>query len=237
MSLQEKFDSIRQRLSPIQLPELCLNISDIHAAAGAPKDPLVASGAEPLLIGVLKEYLAKGYWLLKNGDWWDTWRGESLTKIYPAHTQLKAIVDEYKEAGRLYEVLGNHERDLCSYPEAIIFEGFGKKIFMFHGYFGDFPNDEAWQMGRDVVRMVDQLGLDPGVSPPTSPHPSNAERHLAVRKNVQELADNNPGWEFLWGHTHYFSNEGNNHNSGSSLIGFVQGYTIEGGNFIPFERK
>jgi hypothetical protein len=235
--LQEKFNSIRQTLSPVQLPRLCLNISDIHAAAGGPKDPLVDSGVEPILTDVLEKYFANGYWLLKNGDWWDTWRGESLTKIFPAHRELVTVVDQYKNNGRLHEVLGNHERDLCTYPEAIIFEGYGKKIFMFHGYFGDWPNDEGWQIGRDVVKIVNELGIDPAMVPPTSPHPSNIERHLAVRKDVQELADNNPEWDFLWGHTHYFSNEGNNHNSGSSLIGFVQGYTIEEGNFIPFERK
>jgi hypothetical protein len=235
--LQEKFDSLRQTLPPVQLPRLCLNISDIHAAAGGSKDPLVASGTEPLIVDLLKEYLAKGYWLLKNGDWWDTWRGESLTKIFPAHQELVAMVDKFKRDKRLYEVLGNHERDLCSYPEAIIFEGFGKKIFMFHGYFGDWPNDDGWQVGRDVVRALNALGIDPATSPPTSPHPSNVERHIAVRKNVQELANNNPGWDFLWGHTHYFSNEGNNHNSGSSLIGFVQGYTIEEGNIIRLEKR
>lgn len=233
--VQEKFDNLKQTLRRVQLPRLCLNISDIHAAAGGPRDPLVASGTEPLIVDLLKEYLAKGYWLLKNGDWWDTWRGESLTKIFPAHHGLVAVVDKYKEGSRLYEVLGNHERDLLSYPEAIIFEGYGKKIFMFHGYFGDWPNDEGWRIGRDVVRMANKLGIDPGTSPPTSPHPSNVERHLAVRRAVQDLVDHNPEWDFLWGHTHYFYNEGNNHNSGSSLGGAVTGYLIEEGDIIPLE--
>jgi len=112
MLLQEKFDSIRQTISPVQLPKLCLNISDVHAAAGKLKDPLVDCGVEPKLINVLKEYFDKEYWLLKNGDWWDTWRGGSLTNIFPAHHELVSVVDQYKSNGRLYEILGNHERDL-----------------------------------------------------------------------------------------------------------------------------
>jgi hypothetical protein len=232
-TLQEKFDSYTKNLTPTSLPEHCLAISDLHAAKGGVGDPLIASKLEGDIVEILKKFRSKGYTLLKGGDWWDTWRGFDLRNIFPAHVPLVEQVDHFRNDGKLYEILGNHERDLCSYPEAIIFEGFGKKIFYFHGYFGDWPNDDGWQVGREVVRMVNILGVDPTTVPPTSPHPSNIDRHLAVRKEVQSLADANPSWDFLWGHTHYFDNTGNNHNSGSSLIGAIQGYLIEEGNFIP----
>lgn len=229
MNLQDRFDYFVKTLTPIPLPPRCINISDVHASARGSEDPLVASGVEPVIIDTLKEYLSKGYCLLKNGDWWDTWRGKSLVDIFSAHQELVEIVDDYKDVGDLFEILGNHERDLCSYPTAIIFEGYGKKIFMDHGYLEDWPNDEGWKIGRFVIKAADELGIDPQ----TSPHPSNIERHLAVRKMRQELADNNPKWIFIYGHTHYQERVGENlYNSGSSVNGRVEGIEIIEGEVI-----
>ena len=233
MTLQERFDSFVSNLPPIQLPEKCLVISDVHASDGGNGDPLIGSGVEKLLIQVLREFRIKDYFLLMNGDWWDTWRAESLTKIFPAHPALVSIIDEYKSHALIYQTLGNHERDLCSYPEVIIFEGFGKKIFMDHGWIGDTINDEFWRIARQSVHMANELGIDPE----TSPHPENVDRHLAVQEMRHKLADDNLNWDYLWGHTHYFEDIRNNHNSGTPLNGFVQGYLIEEGNFIPLERR
>jgi hypothetical protein len=233
MTLQEKFDYYVKTSKPIQLPEKCISISDVHAASGGSNDPLVDSGANSVIIDVLKEYFSKGYTLLKNGDWWDVWRGYDLVKVFKAHNDLVGMADAYKHANRIYETLGNHERDLCSYQEAIIFQGFGKNIFMYHGYFGDWPNDEGWEVGKWAVRVADELGIDPY----TSPWRSNPKRHEEVRKMVYELSNQHLAWDFLWGHTHHFSNEGNSHNSGCPLNpDGLRGYLIEEGNFIPIKR-
>jgi predicted phosphodiesterase len=239
MSLQERFNYFKKILVPISLPSGCFILSDLHAAAGDHHDPLNGSRTEPIIIELFKEYFGKGYALLKGGDWWDTWRGKDLRKILDTHPNLMEWVQDYKKAARLYEILGNHERDLCSYPEVLIFEGFGKKIFFDHGYFEDWPNDEGWEIGRFAVRAADELGIHPA----TSPHPVNKNRHLAVIQMRDELAKNNPDWTFIYGHTHNFRHNiidsgcpVNSFNTGSPITGTVTGYLIEEGNIIPFQR-
>jgi hypothetical protein len=232
MKLEEKFDYYVKTLTSIPLPPHCISISDLHAAAGNDKDPLAVSGNEALVIELLNHYYAEGYTLLKNGDWWDVWRGRSLDKIFGAHKDLVAIVEKYREDGCLYETLGNHERNICAFPEAYIFHSHkGRKLFMWHGYFGDWPNDAGWMIGRVVVRAAEDLGIDPL----TSPHPSNPDRHEAVKKTVKEFTDSQQEtWDFLWGHTHFFSNGGNSYNSGSPTIANADfGFVIESGVFSP----
>jgi len=248
MSLQERFNHFVQTLKPISLPPKCLVLSDLHAAGGDDHDPLRASGTEAAILDLLRQYFDKEYALLKNGDWWDTWRGETLTRIYSNHQALRNIVSEFASINRLYETLGNHERNLFNYPEALIFSGFGKKIFLDHGYFEDWPNDSGWEVGRFAVRAADKLGLDPETGkpyiPPTSPHPSNPDRHSEVRTMRAQLAKDNPDYQILYGHTHYaecsVECEGfgkidipNYWNSGSPVTGTVTYYTIEEGNFTP----
>jgi hypothetical protein len=185
------------------------------------------------VVDLLEDFFAQGYWLLKNGDWWDVWRGGDLESVWAVHPELVAIYRKYRDAGRVYETEGNHEKNLVSYPVAVLLEGFGKKVFMDHGWLWDKWNCRDWKVGRAAVRTADELGI---VSE-TSPHPANADRHAAVRKMRRELAEANPGYDFLWGHTHFWCDEGNDHNSGSSLVGVAQGFGIEEGNFIKLERS
>ncbi|HYA92773.1 MAG TPA: hypothetical protein VEK32_14890 [Thermodesulfobacteriota bacterium] len=236
--LAEKFNDYIHYLKPIPLPAKCIVMSDAHAGNGDMHDPLRGSGFENLILDILREYHGKGYTLLKNGDWWDVWRGHDVALISAAHFHLWEIARAYGCMGRLYETLGNHERDCFNYPEALIFEGFGKKIFMWHGAIGDWPNDEGWRVGRFAIRSADQLtGMGIKVDPQTSPHPTNPERHEAVRSMAHNLVVQYPDWDFLWGHTHYFDNDGNNHNSGAPIsISEYRGYLIEEGNIIPIRR-
>lgn len=234
MSLQQKFEYLIKTLPHLPLPEKCLNISDLHAAAGDDHDPLKASGNELLLIDTLRDHRDKGYALL-GSEFCDVWRGFDVIAIEKAHPDLISAICSYTE---LYRVLGNHEKDGLDLPEfdlpvAYVFEGFGKKIFLDHGWLYDWPNCEGWKIGRFAVRAADKLGIDPE----TSPHPANPDRHLAVKQMRQELADANPGWDFLYGHTHAFKNVVNNHNSGAGYESPLEGFLIEEGNIIPFERR
>lgn len=232
MSLQEKFEYLIKTLPHLPLPLKCLNLSDFHAAAGDDHDPLKASGHEPLLIDTLRDHRDKGYALF-GSEFFDVWRGFDLVNMYAAHSDLIRAIDAYGEVGELYWVDSNHSKDLLTLPIACIFEGYGKKIFLDHGHLYDWPNCEGWKIGRFAVRAADKLGIDPE----TSPHPSNPNRHLAVKQMRQELADANPEWDFHYGHTHAFKDAGNNHNSGAGYESPLKGFLIEEGNIIPFERR
>lgn len=227
MTLQERINSFISTMKPIPLPPKCLVISDLHAGAGDNHDLLKGSGLEPAVLALLNYHLDKKYSLLVS-EAYDIWRGFTLEAITKAHLGLYQALHSYEENGLLYWALGNHERDLLLRPEAFIFEGFDRKVFFDHGYFEDWPNDNGWKIGRACVRMADELGLDPE----TSPHPNNPERHKAVREMRQALADANPGWDFFWGHTHYFENIKNNHNDGSPISGKLTYYLIEEGEII-----
>ncbi len=234
MGLQERFNGFRRKLELIKLPARCIIISDVHASSGDDGDPLKGSGMERELISVLEDYFKRGYSLIKLGDWWDVWRAGSLTNIARAHRKLMTIIDlKYRDSNRLYETLGNHERDSCSYPEALIFRGYGKKIFVDHGYFEDWPNEAGWKMARQLVMLANKTGVDPE----SSPHPENEDRHMAIQEMRHRLARDNPTWDFFWGHTHFFEDEKNNHNSGSILNGRMEGYLIDEGEVMPLERR
>jgi predicted phosphodiesterase len=229
MRLQEHFDFFCKILKPIPLPAKCLVISDLHAGAGDDHDPLKGSGMEKAVLDLLQ--FSVGYTLLTS-EVYDLWRGFTYSACAKAHLHLDQLICAYEEAGRLYRALGNHERDVLDLPEAIIFEGFGKKIFFDHGYFEDPPNDALWKIGRWCVRAADELGIDPE----TSPHPSSPDRHEAVVLMRDELARNNPNWTFFYGHTHDYRHNKidnecpiNSFNSGSPITGKLTYYTLEEG--------
>lgn len=226
MSLQDLCEKFAHDLRHLPLPYRVLVMSDLHAGAGDEHDPLKACGKESLVIDVLREYHAKDYALFVS-EVWDTWRGFSLEAIYKAHSDLANILNCYVK----YHCRGNHERDLLYRPEVFIFEGFGKRIFFDHGYLFDWPNCRGWHVGRLAVRAAMGIGVDPE----TSPHPSNPDRHLVVKTRRQELADNNPDWTFIQGHTHNFESVRNHHDSGSPITGHVTGFLIEEGEIIGKE--
>lgn len=226
MSLQEKFNYFVNASPHLPLPAHCLNLSDFHAGCGNEHDPLKASGNEALVVDTLRDYRSKGYALF-GSEFFDLWRGLDIVNIYKAHPDLVSAIKGYE---RLYLTLGNHEKDLFSFKVAYVFEGFNRKIFLDHGWLYDWPNCEGWKIGRAAIRAADILGVDPE----TSPHPSNQDRHLKVRQMRKKLADDNPEWNFFWGHTHFWENVSNNHNSGCGYESPLKGFLIEEGNIIPF---
>ena len=238
MRLQKRIDGYLNTLTPTPWPSKCIAISDVHASDGSEHDVLVASNSEKVLLAKLDTYLSKGYALLKGGDWWDVWRGATVGNIQNAHPELTYLVEAFRKADLLYEILGNHERPDFAFPEAYVFNGFDKTLFFDHGFFEDFPNDHCWWIGRGVITIENWLHKDPQDAPLTSPRPENAFRHDLVVRLRQEVADANPNIDFLWGHTHYFYNIKNNHNSGSPTNGVqsngsIEGFLIEEGVFTP----
>jgi hypothetical protein len=204
MTLQDCIFDYLKGEKIIPLPRLAFHFTDLHGADGGIDkhvDPLKASGKEAAVVSMLDHFLGLGYaWLAS--EIWDAWRGYLLEAICAAHPELKRLVSEYVKAGRLYWTQGNHEMDLLIRPEVQMFEGFGRTVVHYHGAIKDAVNWDEWWAGRLIVRMADRLGIDPE----SSPHPSNIDRHAAVRGMIQELADNNPGWDVFVGHTHWPEN-------------------------------
>lgn len=195
--LQGLFDNYL-KTAHLPLPSKCLIISDLHASDGL-HDPLKGSGMEEAVVDLINSH--EPYALLTS-EVWDIWRGYSLEACQKAHPALTAALARKEAQGLLYWVDSNHSRDLLTLPQVYVFEGYGKKVFLDHGHAFDWPNCRGWKVGRLTVRTADKLGIDPE----TSPHPSNPDRHGLVRSMRQKLADDNPEWDFFWGHTHYFDN-------------------------------
>jgi hypothetical protein len=265
MYLQSKFEYFVKTLPHLPLPDKCLAVSDFHAGDGGigkHVDPLKSSGLESSVLDLLDARFILGYSLFIH-EIWDLWRGFTLDAVKKAHPDLWNMIEAYKKEGLLYWVDSNHSRDILTLPMAYIFEGFGKKVYLDHGHFLDWPNCRGWKVGRLCVRTADTLGIDPE----TSPHVTSTDRHAYVRKLRQVLADNNPEWDFFWGHTHYFDNPvrsqvitkgdrrrklfcvnpdefdeatmdkvgelQNNHNDGSPITGKLTYFLIEEGVITP----
>ena len=201
VGLQNSFDFNVKTLPHLQLPSKVLIISDLHAGDGGlgkHVDPFKNSGMEKETLDLLDLY-QDYFWILH--EVWDIWRGRTKEACVWAHPGLSARIDGQLK-GMCYELDSNHVRDELVLPRAVIFEGYGKKFYFDHGDMWDWPNCRGWKVGRMCVRAADELGIDPE----TSPHVTSADRHAKVRGLRQELADNNPGWQFFSGHTHYFEN-------------------------------
>ena len=66
----------------------------------------------------------------------------------------------------------------------------------------------------------------------TLPHLPLPEKCLVI----SDLhADANPEWDFFWGHTHWWLNVKNNHNSGCGYVTPITGFLIQEGNIIPLK--
>ncbi len=220
-NLNQWFEHQINLLPHIQLFPKVLVISDLHASDGI-YDPLKVSGMERAVIDLLRSH-SDYEWLISEAL--DGWRGYSLEAIRYAHFELTTLLDLHREGGMLYEAMSNHNMGLITHPVAWIFEGYGKKVFFDHGHVWDWPNCRGWKLGRDVVRLADRLGITPA----TSPHPMNPDRHTAVVKARQSLCDDHLDWDFFSGHTHEFLNERNNHNSGSPITGKLTYFEINEG--------
>lgn len=199
VSLQDHIYSYMKNIKPLPLPRLAFHFTDLHGSIGDEHDPLTGSKKEPGVLDMLGHFLDLGYtWMAS--EIWDMWRAfDDLMKAYEAHPELIKLVMAFQKAGLLQWTEGNHERPLLILPKVQLFEGYGKKVIHYHGALGDGPNDEYWWAGRAIVRLADKLGIDPE----SSPHPANADRHAAVRQMVQDFCDANPGYDVLWGHSHW----------------------------------
>ena len=224
--LQQWFESQVRTLPHLPCPPKILVINDLHAGDGGIGkhiDPLKASGMEPAILDLLdihQDYV----WVCH--EVWDIWRGYTEKACQDAHDNLYSIMINKSADMEFLWLDSNHSKDELILPPAFIMEGYNKKFFFFHGHDpGDWPNsNEGWKIGRWVVRAADELGKDPM----SSPHPSSSDRHVAVREMWKKLADDNPEWTFVCGHS-YFQEYNGYWNSGSPLNGKLEYITIEEG--------
>jgi hypothetical protein len=242
--LQAWFDLMVKTLPHLPMPDTVLVASDFHAGDGGLTeeikvagrviktivhiDPLKNSGMEPAILDLLDSH-QDFTWVLH--EVWDIWRGYTWPAVTAAHPELSARMVWQASRGShniFYQLDSNHGKDALTLPPAVIFEGYGKKFFFFHGHQFDWPNDQGWKIGREAVRMADELGLDPM----TSPHVTSADRHAAVREMWLNLADANKDWEIFTGHSHFFEQRGY-YNSGSPITGRLTYYEIINGEIIP----
>jgi hypothetical protein len=226
-NLQEWFDHQIATLPHLPMPNKVLRLTDLHAGDGGIGkhiDPLKCSGMESAILDLLDSH--QDYtWVLD--EVWDVWRSYFLKACENAHQKLCGRIEKQRQrihraVPMCYELISNHVMDELSFLlPAAIFEGFNKKFFFYHGHIGDWPNDEGWKIGRAMVRMADELGIDPH----SSPHASSIDRHATVRSLMLDLAYNNTDWEIFTGHTHFYEERGY-YNSGSPITGKLTYFEI-----------
>ncbi len=114
-------------------------VSDFHIGNGSRRDDLVHN--EGLLADLLeRRYLKDGWTLVLNGDIEELQRFK-FADIRARWGGLFGLFDRFKEAGRFYKIIGNHDEELRSldpypYPvlDALRLETSCIPLFVYHGH-------------------------------------------------------------------------------------------------------
>jgi UDP-2,3-diacylglucosamine pyrophosphatase LpxH len=113
--------------------------SDLHLGNGGPTDDF-ADNARLFEQVVRDHYLSEGYTLILNGDIEELQRFR-LKDILSKWSRVYALFDAFKQDGRLYRLVGNHDMALLDRSDhgfevhhALRFAYRGQTIFVFHGH-------------------------------------------------------------------------------------------------------
>lgn len=153
MSTKSRLDALYKTCERIRLPEdaKILFIADLHEMDGSPADDYAKN--EPIFVVGVSPYYPSGHIIVILGDRKDLWEQKDEKKIDAAHHLTEALLKQFKDAGRLIEVLGNHNNSQ-NLPEAVVLQIGDLEIFCTHGHAGDTWNDSLWWVGQNVVRYL-----------------------------------------------------------------------------------
>ena len=226
MSIKKRLDILYKSCVHVTLDpkEKIVFLSDTHMSDGGPADDF--SKHEHLFCNMLRSYLPLGTIIVLLGDIFDLWECTDYEKILVAHPNAIGLLEQFRQAGRLIQVKGNHDWEI-DYPEALILEVGDQKIFIAHGHQGDIWNDQWRWIGQNIVRYLwvplQWLGLH-------DPTEAKAKRHEAQGIGLKKWADDNKVI-LVGGHTHRVANNKWYHNSGSFVGSGGQGLEYFNGQF------
>ncbi len=234
MSIKKRLDALYASCIHVTLDpkERLVFISDTHMSDGGPADDF--SKNDHSFYQTLRSYLPLGTTIVLLGDIWDLWECKDQEKIIRAHSQSIGLLEQFRKAGRLIQIKGNHDHDL-DYPEALILEMGDLKIFVAHGHQGDIWNDEWRWVGQNIVRYLwvplQWLGLHDPTEAKTRGHEL---QEIGLKKWAKEKYHRAHGHIYIisaFGHTHRLLNSEECKNDGSWVGSSGQGLEYLNGQF------
>ncbi len=236
MSIKKRLDTLYASCIHVTLgpKEKLVFLSDTHMNDGGPADDFCKN--EHSFYQALRSYLPLGSTIVLLGDIFDLWECLDQEKILKAHPQSIELLEQFRKAGRLIQITGNHDRAL-DYPEALILEIGNIKIFIAHGHQGDIFNDKWRWIGQNVVRYLwvplQWLGLH-------DPTEAKAKRHeqqeIGLKRWAKEKYHQYRCERFyvisIFGHTHRLLNSEECKDDGSWVGSGGQGLEYFNGQFI-----
>jgi UDP-2,3-diacylglucosamine pyrophosphatase LpxH len=223
MSIKSRLDKLYSSCGKVVFnrDDKLVFLSDTHMSDGGPADDFTKN--EHSFCQTLRSYLPLGNTIVLLGDIWDLWECPDQEKILRAHPQSIGLLEQFRKAGRLIQIKGNHDWDL-DYLEGLILEIGDLKFFIAHGHQGDIWNDEWRWVGQNIVRYLWVPLQWIGLHDPTE---AKAKRHEKQEREIKRWADENKVY-VICGHTHRVANHQYYHNSGS--------WVGEGGQWIEYSN-
>lgn len=198
-------------ISLLDHPKIVI-MSDCHRGNGTWADSFINN--EPLYTAALKYYDQNGYTYIELGDGDELWENRKFSDVYQIHKEIYKIFLDLDSKKRLYIIFGNHDRikensgyisnvlnvSIPFYESIIIESPTTKPLYLFHGYQGDFLNDNLWKLSRFLVRYLWKHLELTGVKDPTSA----AKNYTKLRKTEERFIDYScaNSCTIIAGHTH-----------------------------------
>ncbi len=228
-------------------------MSDCHRGDGSWADTF--AGNRNLFLAALDDYDRKGFTYIELGDGDELWENGGFAEIMSEYGDIFRVMARFHLEGRLYLIYGNHDmvkripggngNPLLSnkefsrlfprigFPEGLILNYLGSRIFLTHGHQADFLNSRLWRLSRFLVRNLWRRLESLGVKDPTSAS-KNPRKKTAVERALMKWAkDKNV--MLIAGHTHRAvfpaPGKGLYFNDGSCVNrDYISAIEIEGGN-------
>lgn len=198
-----------------QAPHLCVTpssriviMSDCHRGVGNANDNFLKN--EILFTTALKTYYQNNYIYIELGDGDELWENRNIHAIRYIHEHVFCILEQYKKAGRLYLIYGNHDivksrmsdTDGFDYYSGLLLEDSitKKELYLTHGHQADFFNSVLWRFTRFLVRYVWKPLEQIGVLDPTSAAANYRTRDKTEQRLLNWAVQNQH--PLICGHTH-----------------------------------
>lgn len=183
-------------------------VSDCHRGTGRTGDNFLKN--EYLYLAALEFYFQKGFTYLELGDGDELWENRSMKKIIEMHPDSFAMLDRYRQKGRLYALYGNH--DIVKRKDSFLQEHFysgiilkdseaKKDIYITHGHQVSVLNSTLWRLSRFLVRYVWQPLEALGIPDPTNAAKNNTRKEKSEKALMEWARQNNR--ILITGHTHH----------------------------------
>jgi len=167
--------------------------SDCHRGDNGKSDAFKHN--KEITMQAMERYYRQGFTYVEVGDGDDLWQVPSFRKIQSAHRCVFEQIRKFRDSGRLYMVLGNHEirrgqkhlvrKGDMSVPEGLVLKHVetGKSIFVVHGHQADLFSGVITPVSRIVVRTIVK-----------NLHAAGLVEH---RKEISSLMNSRPGQVLL----------------------------------------